>query len=301
MTDLAPRPVDTGLEDASTTRIEKFLSFVLGAFVLVGLVWAYVVPLDRTDDLYLGQTDRPQAVQLRDKAQTELDTARSQLDLSRNAEVEARELYRTKLDAGEPGVEEKALFEQRQAETRRFEAEVARAEAELARVKPDGDAAERAQSEAFDATLQARQRDTFLLRLAFAAVTLGGSFFFLDRARRRRSRAVAPWMGTVGATSLLAVGLAADYLDLDSVGPIALSLFGIVLTVAAIVAYQRWLAARLPERRARKHECPWCGYPTRDGTPHCEGCGRQVMAACSACSGPRRAGVRYCGACGATA
>jgi energy-converting hydrogenase Eha subunit C len=105
-------------------------------------------------------------------------------------------------------------------------------------------------------------------------------------------------MGSVGAGALLGIVMAADYLDLQSVGPIALSLFGIVVTVVLIVAYQRWLAARLPERRARKHECPWCGYPVK-GNVHCEGCGRDVIAPCSACSEPRRVGALHCGACGA--
>lgn len=300
MTDLSPRPVDTGLEEAAATRTEKFLAFLLGAFLLVGLVWAYVVPLDRTDDVYDSYVDRPAAVVVRDDAQAAVGEAEAQLTQRQSEEATARETYRTQLDAQQPGLEEKAAFERAQQATRDAQAALTRAQAALAAVKPAGDAAERAAQQAFDSKLDARQRDTFLLRLGFGVVVLGGSFFFLDRARRRRSRAVTPWMGAVGASSLLAVGMAADYLDLRDVGPIALSAFGTAATVAVIVAYQRWLAARLPERRARKNECPWCGYPTRAGAPHCEGCGRQVVGTCTSCSGPRRAGVAFCGACGAT-
>ena len=135
--------------------------------------------------------------------------------------------------------------------------------------------------------------------LAFVVVVFGGAVLALDRLRRSRSRAVAPLMGVTGAAALLGVVMAADYLDLRSAGPITLSLCGIAVTVAAIVRYQRWLAQQLPERRARKRECPWCGYPAHDGVPHCEGCGRTVTGDCSSCHQARRAGVRYCGSCGA--
>jgi hypothetical protein len=192
MTDTAARPTDTGLEEASTTRAEKFLSFVLGVFVFIGLIWAYVVPLDVDDD-----------------------------------------------------------------------------------------------------------GNRFALRLGLVVLMLGGSFLAFDRLRRSRSRAVVPVMGTIGAATLLGIVMAADYLDLRSAGPITLSLFGIVVTVLVIVRYQRWLALQLPERRARKHECPWCGYPVRD-SQHCEGCGRGVAGDCTSCHQSRRSGVRYCGACGST-
>jgi peptidoglycan/LPS O-acetylase OafA/YrhL len=192
MTDLAPRPTNTGLEEAETTQAERFLAFVLGVFVFIGFIWAYVVPLgsDNGDRRFFG-------------------------------------------------------------------------------------------------------------RLAFVVVVLGGSIFALDQLRRRRSRAVVPAMGPVAAATLLGIVMAADYLDLRSAGPVTLSLFGIAVTVGVIVRYQRWLALQLPERRARKRECPWCGYPTHDGTPHCEGCGRQVLGECSSCHASRRTGVKYCGACGA--
>jgi peptidoglycan/LPS O-acetylase OafA/YrhL len=193
MTDLAPRPTGTGLEEAETTRTERFLALVLGVFVFIGLIWAYVVPLDVDDE-------------------------------------DAR----------------------------------------------------------------------FFYRLGLVVVALGGSLLALDRLRRSRSRAVVPLMGTIGAATLLGIVMAADYLDLRTAGPVTLSLFGIAVTVAVIVRYQRWLALQLPERRARKHECPWCGYPTHDGVPHCEGCGRDVVGDCGSCHQPRRAGVRYCGACGSS-
>jgi hypothetical protein len=89
-----------------------------------------------------------------------------------------------------------------------------------------------------------------------------------------------------------------DPLDL---GPLVLSLFGIAATLVAFWALQRYLARRLPARRAAKGECPYCGYSVRDRGPHCEGCGRTVVAPCSACTAPRRVGVVHCAACGVTA
>jgi hypothetical protein len=78
-----------------------------------------------------------------------------------------------------------------------------------------------------------------------------------------------------------------------------LSLFGIVATIVAFAVLQRHLARRIPIRRVRKSECPFCGYPVTAGGVHCEGCGREVVGACSACGSGRRVGTAHCAACGA--
>ena len=65
----------------------------------------------------------------------------------------------------------------------------------------------------------------------------------------------------------------------------------------AFVALQRYLAGRVPLRRVRKRECPFCGFPVGENE-HCEGCGREVVAECATCSQPRRVGTLHCGACG---
>ena len=70
------------------------------------------------------------------------------------------------------------------------------------------------------------------------------------------------------------------------------------MTLLAFVGLQRYLEKRIPLRRVRKGECPFCGFPGRGGT-HCEGCGRAVVAECRTCSAPRRVGAAHCGACGA--
>jgi len=90
---------------------------------------------------------------------------------------------------------------------------------------------------------------------------------------------------------------AGSYLAFDEVGPLAISIAGIALTLAAFVALQRFLAKRIPARRVRRGECSFCGFPLR-GTPHCEGCGRAAVAACSSCGQERRVGTARCGNCG---
>jgi hypothetical protein len=89
-----------------------------------------------------------------------------------------------------------------------------------------------------------------------------------------------------------------DYVDPLDLGILALSLFGVAVTVLAFELLQRYIDRRLPARRVRRGQCPFCGYPVR-GNDACEGCGRDVVAPCARCSAPRRVGARHCGACGA--
>lgn len=108
-------------------------------------------------------------------------------------------------------------------------------------------------------------------------------------------------MASVGAAALLALVMAIDYLtdyiDVTNLGVLVLSIAGALMTVGAFAALQRYLARRLPERRVRHGDCPFCGYPARE-TAHCEDCGRDVISECSTCHEPRRIGTRHCRACG---
>ena len=90
-----------------------------------------------------------------------------------------------------------------------------------------------------------------------------------------------------------------DYIDVGRSGPYLLSIAGIALTLFAFIGLQRHLAKRIPARRVRKHECPFCGFPVGKNN-HCEGCGRSVVGACATCDGPRRVGTPHCVVCGAT-
>jgi hypothetical protein len=140
---------------------------------------------------------------------------------------------------------------------------------------------------------------TFLLRLAFVLAVLGAAYGLLVALRGSRYFTVA--LAAVGAGVALSVVFAGDYtedyVDLQATGPFVLSIAGIVLTMAAFWALQRYLQRRIPLRRVRKHECPFCGFPV-GGNERCEGCGRGVVRSCSHCGESRRVGVLFCGSCG---
>ena len=150
-------------------------------------------------------------------------------------------------------------------------------------------------------TASEHDRIVFLLRLGLLTLMLAGAYRLLSRLRSRNSRYLPAALAWIGATAVLACVMAADYTDsyieFDEVGPLAISIVGIVLTLVAFVALQRFLAKRVPVRRVRRGECPFCGFPVR-GKPHCEGCGRAVIASCSSCQEDRRVGTPRCACCG---
>jgi hypothetical protein len=139
------------------------------------------------------------------------------------------------------------------------------------------------------------------LRLALLIGMLAASYRLLLRLRSRNSRYLPAALALIGATAVLAVTMAGDYsgsfIEFEEVGPLAISIAGIALTLAAFIALQRFLAKRVPARRVRRGECAFCGFPLR-GTSHCEGCGRAAIAACSNCGQERRVGTPRCGNCG---
>lgn len=142
-----------------------------------------------------------------------------------------------------------------------------------------------------------------VLRIVLVLAVLGASYVLIDRLRRQRSRYLPLGFSVAATGAILALVFAVDYIteyiDPLDLGPIVLSLLGGAATVAAFVGLQRYLARRIPGRRVRKGECPFCGYPVRDGGQHCEGCGRDVLAPCSTCDQTRRVGSTHCVACGA--
>jgi hypothetical protein len=351
-----PRPTDVGREELTTTRFERFLAVILAVFLLIGLLWLYAEPLDRTDDQRyddrytyvqddasapdapsvvaptaapptataqpareavtppgadLAPTPVPEAGPVGDPRPGDEELVGrlndAQIAVSRaSAEVAARtenvestrEAYRTRLDAGEPADDYKRTFETAERELATAKATLTSAQEALDRVDLPGRQAQQRLAKAADDQREHRQRQTFLLRLALAVGSLALSVLMLHQLHRRRPRYTLLGMSAVAASTALAIVMTGDYIDIEAVGPIVLAVAGSVITLVAFVAYQRWLARRLPERRVRKGECPFCGYPSRDGT-HCQGCGRETLAPCTACSQPRRVGARHCAVCGA--
>jgi len=175
-----------------------------------------------------------------------------------------------------------------------------RAGAEVARTAPAARAAEERAADEASAKTEHANRNTFLLRLAFVLATLVVSFFVFSRLRRSRYLPLASAL--IGAATILAfvmsVDYITDYVSWRELGPLVLSAAGVALTLLAFWGLQRYLARRIPRRRVRKSECPFCGYPVRGAGTHCEGCGRDVVAECAKCSAPRRVGTDFCAACG---
>jgi flagellar biogenesis protein FliO len=297
------------VEEIQTTKGEKLLAVVLAAFLLMGGIWVYAKIDDaaRTtsapDYSYRGTpTEQAAVIELRSaeaqlsRAQVAAAKARDNLELKREAYRTALEAHRA--EAARLGV----AYDSARKSYARAQRDVRMAQAGVAEARPAAAAAQRHISQVQSGRVHTRELLAFLLRLAWVIANLLFGFWLLARLRRKGSRYYPVGMAFVGYAVVLAFVMATDYLtdyfDPLDLGPLVLSLVGIVLTLLAFVALQRYLAKRLPGRRVRRRECPFCGYPVRDN-PHCEGCGRDVLAPCARCSEPRRVGAAHCAACGA--
>jgi hypothetical protein len=295
------------VEDIQTTTSEKLLAVVLAGFLLIGGVWTYQRIDDEVRDAVAVESVQPSAAD--QVALQRLDVARARLDAATQARAAARdnlelrrEAYRTALDAGRQAPQLERAYEQAQARFRGAQREVATAQQAVASAQPAADRANDRVAAERERTEDRRALFTFLLRFFLVAASVGIGYWLLARLRRRGSRYFMVAVAVVAYAAILALVFAADYItdyvDPLELGPLVLSLFGIAATLLAFMVLQRYLARRLPLRRVRKRECPFCGYPVRS-TTHCEGCGRQAVAECSTCGADRRVGVLRCGACGA--
>jgi hypothetical protein len=306
-----------GEEEIGTSGAEKILAAVLAVFIAMGAIWGYVkldeVALKDSTSSYLPDrklVDREEfaAIERHREAVRSVAAARSDhRAATRNLELR-REAYRTSLDAGEPSAALRAEYESARLRLSSVSRELAGAVTVAAQTRPEAVKAQKQLSVARPAAAERADDDrahhdriVFLLRLGLLALMLAGAYRLLSRLRSRNSRYLPAALAWIGATAILACVMAADYTDsyieFHEVGPLAISIVGIALTLIAFVALQRFLAKRVPIRRVRRGECPFCGFPLR-GKPHCEGCGRTVVASCSSCQQDRRVGTARCGACG---
>jgi hypothetical protein len=274
---------------------------VLGVFLLVGLVWGYV-KLDTRDSFY-----EPPALSSADQAAIDANlAAEAALSAALAARAQAladlelkRERYRTALDAEQPAAELETAYRDAERSFAQAEKSVTAAQARVAETAPAASAASERRLDALQAKQRRDERLTFFLRLAFALGVLGAAYGLLHVLRG--SRYLPLGIAAVGAAAILSLVFAGDYVEdrveLRDSGPVVLSLAGIALTLGAFWGLQRYLQRRIPLRRVRKGECPFCGFPTA-GNTSCEGCGRAVAGACSHCGERRRVGVAFCGSCG---
>jgi hypothetical protein len=293
------------IEEIQATKSEKFLAVVLGVFVLIGGIWFYV----KADDYVRDAVPTPSLSSADQAAISRLNAAAARAgraggDAQRalqDLEVR-REAYRTALEAHQPAGRLEREYRAAESAYARAQREVAASRRALDAARHDAAGAERREASRYDDEQRTEARLTFVIRLPFVAALLAFGVWLLSALRRRRSRYLPLAFGAVGAGTVLALVFATDYvtdyIDPLDLGPLVLSFFGIAVTLLGFVALQRYLARRIPYRRARKRECPYCGYPAGSGE-HCEGCGRHVVAACTTCGQPRRVGVLHCSSCGA--
>jgi ABC-type multidrug transport system fused ATPase/permease subunit len=294
------------IEEIESTKSEKLLAVVLAVFLLIGGIWTYQKIDDYVRDaigsesVQLGPADRAALQRLAD-AEQRLGQAQQAEFLARDRLEISREAYRTALDEGRsaPALEREYRDAQTDFELRQAERE--QAEAAVLAARPAANEAQREESREFQEREDRRSLFSFLFRLLFVLAFMAVAYWLLNRLRKRNSRYFPLALAFVATAAVLAFVMAADYItdyvDPLDLGPLILSLFGIALTLAAFAALQRHLARRIPVRRVRKHECPFCGYPVHENE-HCEGCGRQVIGECTTCAQPRRVGAVHCGACG---
>jgi ABC-type multidrug transport system fused ATPase/permease subunit len=296
------RTVD--VEQLQTTKGEKLLALVFAAFLLIGGIWAYQEIDDRVRSALPAREATPaerQAMRTLGIAQQRLARAENEVEQSRQELELRREAYRTALDAGEPAG---ALRLRYRASERAHEqarsAQAAAAQAAAA-ARPAAAAAQRQLQRESEERRDRQELIVFALRLVAALVFLLAAYALLTRMRDGGSR----WLPLSGSAVIfatvfafvLAIDYLTDYFDPFDAGILLLALLGAGATVVAFWLLQRYLRRRLPLRRVRQHQCPYCGFPV-GGNERCEGCGRQVQAPCTHCSAPRRVGSPFCGACG---
>lgn len=307
--------VRVSAEEMETSGSEKVLAVVLAAFMAVGFIWV----LFKLDEIgkpeyhfvppasVLSASQR-QAIAGNNQAHFAVNRFESASQAARRQLELKREAFRTALEAGQPTSTLEAEYLDAQARYAEATEAVSNARSRVSATQPVADDARQAlfssqeqRSEDFEAKQDSHDRQTFVLRLLWVLGLLGAGYRLLGRLRVRQSRYLPvglAWIGAAALTGLvMAVDYAGDYIEFSEAGPLAISLAGIAMTIFAFAALQRYLRRRVPLRRVRKGQCPFCGFPVSG--EHCEGCGRAVQAPCSACRAPRRVGTQHCATCGA--
>lgn len=292
------------IEQLQTTKSEKLLALVLAVFLLIGGVWAYQEIDDGVRSALPAREPTPaeqQAIRALDRAQGRRFEADGAVRRARQELELRREAYRTALDAGELATALRLRY--RAAERAHEQSRAARAAATRAEAaaRPAAVAAQERLRRDVEERRDRQELVIFALRVGAGLVFILVGYFLLTRLRNRGSR----WFPLSGSAVLfatvfafvVAVDYLTDYFDPFDAGILLLALIGAGATVVAFWLLQRYLARRLPLRRVRRRQCPYCGFPVGDNE-RCEDCGREVRAPCAQCAAPRRVGAAFCGACG---
>jgi hypothetical protein len=297
--------IRTDVDDIQTTRTEKLLAVVLAAFLLLGAIWTY----QRIDDVVRRHVSVPAyapgpATLRSDRASARLAQAERQREDALQELELRREAYRTALEAGKPAGRLEREYAAAEARLEAAQQEQAAAGRELRAARPAARREQNTRGDRIAHALSRQARISFFARLGLVAFYILGSYTLLAWARRRTSR----WFPLAGSAVVAATVFAfvfacdylTDYLDPFEWGIAAIAAIGIAATVLLYWSVERYLLRRIPQRRVKRRQCPFCGYPVGANT-HCEGCGREAVAPCTSCESPRRVGTPYCGVCGSTA
>ncbi len=309
----------TETENITTSGPEKVLAGVLAIFILIGGVWAYGQIGKISEETYHDEYSAPFFEPARDdlsptdkaalkeerRAEDSLWRARQKVRSAKKQVTFAGDAYRTELDAGLSGNAELGTYREAQNRLARERADLTAANMRVSKAEPAAVVARQnlnEETERRQAERRADDRLVFAGRFLLIAAMLGAGVWGMSRIRKRRSPFMPLALAQVSAAAMLAAWMAIDYgsqlIVFREIGPLAISLVGICLTVTAFVLLHRYLSRKVPLRRVRRGECPFCGFPGR-GNEMCEGCGRAVIGSCSTCEEPRRIATPHCGSCGA--
>jgi len=315
-----PMPGPAELEEVESSRVERLLAVGLVVFLLVGGFWVLArlgeIP-QRPDWTAIEQAEGKPAVEEAwrqamadyERAQTAAAEAWAALTKARAEYEYRREEYRVALERGldDPALaaayaEARTLVEQAAVRHELAEAVRVSLEAELKEPQQAYEAVMRRVQESYERADAHYQLAVFALRFAYALPLFGLSVWGWLALRRRRSRHLILATATMAFAGIQTLGLLGQYgwYLLRDVAPLALSVTGSAVCVAGLVAVRRWALnpRRLAVARLRRGQCPLCGFPLREGTTHCVGCGRPVMEACPGCATPNVTGSPFCGHCG---
>jgi hypothetical protein len=292
------------VEQLQSTKSEKLLALVLAGFLLIGGVWAYQEIDDKVRSAMPLRDPSPaeqQAIETLDRAQQRRFRAEETVRRARSELELRREAYRTALDAGEPAGTLRSRYRAADAAFEQARATRESAVRAEAAARPAANAAQERLNRDVDERRDRQELVIFAFRTGAAVVFVLLGYLALTRLRDKASR----WFPLSGSVVLFATVFAfvvaadylTDYFDPFDAGILLLSLIGAAATVVAFWLLQRYLARRLPLRRVRRRQCPYCGFPVGDNE-RCEGCGHQVQGPCAHCAAPRRIGAPFCGACG---
>lgn len=294
------------VEELQTTKSEKLLAFVMVAFLLIGGVWSYQEIDDRVRSAVELAEPTPaegRALRTRNEAQQRLFQAEQRQQRARREVEFRREEFRAAIDADRPAAALERRYRDAQTEYAQAQRERRAAGRALTAAQPAATAAQRSVEARMEERRERQELLTFVLRLALVLASLLAGYGLLALLRNRSSRYLPLGGAALAYATILAFVLTGDYLtdyfNPFDVGLLLLSLIGVAATFVAFWILQRYLARRLPPRRVRRSQCPFCGFPVH-GNVRCEGCGREVVAPCARCESARRVGSAHCATCGAT-